>query len=54
MRINAPFPSKSRLFLLIVIQKHLFALSLGHYPEYYLAAPCFIKRIVEDLSLIHI
>ena len=50
MRFNAPFSSISRLFLLTVIRKQLFALSLGHYTEYYLAAPCFIIRIVEDFD----
>ena len=51
MRFIAPFSSISRLFLLIEIRKQLFALSLGHYTEYYLAAPCFIKRIVEDFHV---
>ena len=33
-----------------MIRKQLFALSLGHYTEYYLVAPCFIIRIVEDFD----
>lgn len=48
MRFNSPFTSITRLFLLIVIRKPLFALSLGHYFEYYLAM--FIIRIVEDFD----
>ena len=34
----------------MVIRNQLFDLSLGHYTEYYLAAPCFIIMIVEDFD----
>ena len=40
-----------RLFLLIVIPKPLFALTLGHYTEYYPAVPSFMIRVVEDFDI---
>ena len=50
IRFDSPFSSIMRLFLLIVIRKPSFALSLGHYTEYFLAVPSFIIWIVEDFD----
>ena len=52
IRFNSAFSSIRHLdlFLLIVIRTPLFALSLGHYTEYFLAVASFITRIVEDFD----
>ncbi|XP_067024015.1 scavenger receptor cysteine-rich domain superfamily protein-like [Acropora muricata] len=49
MHRHIQMPSR-RLLLLTVIRKPSFALSLGHYTEYFLAVPSFIIRIVEDFD----